>query len=170
MIGICAMGLAAGIDKFCGPYSKVFRAVLIGRMVGNLIDSYSETLIHFFPSDKRILYKAHSLRSRKQIDDIGALTDAVKEAFKADALEGKNVPKNKLDTSELSSLMSASSTVSADATVNDEGFGVYQFTMDHTQDIEDSYIMRESTGKMLLLTKNLPLLHRKILLLKGIRI
>lgn len=169
-IGICAMGLAAGVDKWCGPYSPVFRSVCIGRMVGNLIDAYSETLIHFYPSDKRILYKAHTLRSRLKIDDIAELTDAVKEAFVADSLEGKNVPKTKLDVNELSSLMSAASTVSADSTVNDEGFGVYQFTPDDEQDIEEAYVQRESTQKMLGLTKTLPLLHRKILRLKGIKI
>lgn len=170
MIGICSMGLAAGVDKWCGPYSPVFRSVCIGRMVGNLIDSYSETMLHFYPSDKRILYKAHTLRSRKQIDDIGELTEAVKKAFKEDALEGKNIPKNKIDVSELSSLMSAASTVSADATVNDEGFGVYQFTMDPVQDIESSYITRESTERMLTLAKGLPTLHKKVLRLKGIKV
>lgn len=170
MIGICSMGLAAGVDKWCGPYSPVFRSVCIGRMVGNLIDSYSETMLHFYPSDKRILYKAHTLRSRKQIDDITELTEAVKKAFKEDALEGKNIPKNKIDVSELSSLMSAASTVSADATVNDEGFGVYQFTMDQKQDIEESYINKESTENMLLFAKKLPLIHRKILRLKGIKV
>jgi DNA-directed RNA polymerase specialized sigma subunit len=170
MIGICAMGLAAGVDKWCGTYSPVFRSVCIGRMVGNLIDSYSETLLHFYPSDKRILYKAHTLRSRKSIDDISELTEAVKTAFKADALEGKNVPKNKIDVSELSSLMSAASTVSSDATVNDEGFGVYQFTADPNRNAEESYIERESAGKMLTLARNLPILHKKVLKLKGLKI
>jgi DNA-directed RNA polymerase specialized sigma subunit len=169
-IGICAMGLAAGVDKWCGTYSPVFRSVCIGRMVGNMIDSYSETMLHFYPSDKRILYKAHTLRSRRSIDDIKELTEAVKQSFKEDALEGKNVPKTKLDVSELSSLMSAASTVSADATVNDEGFGVYQFTMDQHQDVEDSYIQKESTQQMLSLAKSLPILHRKVLLLKGLKL
>jgi len=169
-IGICSMGLAAGVDKWCGAYSPVFRSVCIGRMVGNMIDSYSETMLHFYPSDKRILYKAHTLRSRKGIDDIAELTEAVKEAFVADSLEGKNVPKTKLDVSELSSLMSAASTVSADATVNDEGFGVYQFTADDEQDIEEAYIQEESTKKMLLAAKKLPLLHRKVLQLRGVKI
>lgn len=168
-IGICSMGLAAGVDKWCGTYSPVFRAVCIGRMVGNMIDSYSETMLHFYPSDKRILYKAHSLRSRKSIDDMGVLTEAVKQGFREDALEGKSVPKNKIDVSELSSLMNAASIVSADATVNDEGFGIYSFTMDEKQDTEDSYIKNEARKKMLSLIKDLPLLHKKVLLLKGLR-
>jgi hypothetical protein len=169
-IGICSMGLAAGIDKWCGTYSPVFRSVCIGRMVGNMIDSYSETMLHFYPSDKRILYKAHTLRGRKGIDDIGELTEAVNNAFIADEKEGKTVPTKNLNVSELSALMHAASTVSADATVNDEGYGVYQYTVDATQDIEEAYAEREATSQMLGLAKNLPLLHRKILKLKGIKI
>lgn len=169
-IGICAMGLAAGVDKWNGPYSPVFRSVCIGRMVGNMIDSYSETMLHFYPSDKRILYKAHTLRSRRGIDDVKELTKAVKEAFIEDAKEGKSIPKNKIDVGELSSLMQAASIVSADATVNDEGFGVYSFTMDDKQDIEKDYIDKEATDAMLELSKRLPILHRKILRLKGVKI
>src|SRR5581483_1403548 len=69
-IGICGLGLAAGVDKWSGEYSPVFRSVCIGRMVGNMIDSYSETMLHFYPSDKRILYKAHTIRARQGIEDI----------------------------------------------------------------------------------------------------
>jgi len=170
MIGICGMGLIAGIDKYVGEYRSVFRSVAIGRMVGNLIDEYSSTTLHFYPSDRRILYKAHTLRGRKGIDDVKELTEAVKKAFKADALEGKSVPKMNIDVGELSSLMSAASTCSADSTVNDEGFGVYSFTIDQNQDIEDRYIQKESTNNMLTYAKRLPIIYRKVLRLKGIKI
>lgn len=170
LIGICSMGLAAGVDKWCGPYSPVFRSVCIGRMVGNMIDSYSETMLHFYPSDKRILYKAHTIRGRKGIEEIHQLTDAVNESFRQDALEGKSVPKNEVNVSELSALMSASSTVSADATVNDEGYGVYSYTEDPKQDMEAAYIEKESTIHMLSLAQNLPIIHRKVLKLKGVKI
>jgi hypothetical protein len=169
-IGICSMGLAAGIDKWCGPYSPVFRSVCIGRMVGNMIDSYSETMLHFYPSDKRILYKAHTLRGRRGIDEIGELTEAVNTSFKEDEKEGKSVPKTDLEVSELSALMNAASTVSADATVNDEGYGVYEYTADASQNIEAACIEKDATDRMLSLAKQLPLLHRKILKLKGVNI
>lgn len=168
-IGICAMGLAAGIDKWCGKYSPVFRSVCIGRMVGNMIDSYSETMLHFYPSDKRILYKAHTIRGRRGIDDVKDLTEAVNNAFKDDEKEGKTVPKTDLDVGELSALMHAASTVSADATVNDEGYGVYHYTVDATQDIEETYAEKEATNQMLTLARNLPILHRKVLRLKGVK-
>lgn len=170
LIEICAMGLAAGVDKWCGKYSPVFRSVCIGRMVGNMIDSYSETMLHFYPSDKRILYKANSIRGRQGITDIAELTAAVNESFRLDELEGKSIPKKNITVSELSALMSAASTVSADATVNDEGFGVYHFTADDSANIEDSLIQEESTNQMITLAKGLPILHKKVLRLKGIRL
>ena len=169
-IGICSMGLAAGVDKWCGEYSPVFRSVCIGRMVGNMIDSYSETMLHFYPSDKRVLYKAHTIRGRRGIDEIHELTDAVNSSFQADELEGKTIPKNEINVSELSSLMSAASTVSADATVDSEGYGVYSYTEDSTQNVEEAYAEKESTNKMLALAASLPLLHKKILRLKGVKI
>jgi hypothetical protein len=173
MIGICSLGLIAGIDKYCGVYRSVFRSVLIGRQVGNLIDEYSSTMLHFYPSDKRILYKAHSIRGRQGVDDVKVLTEAVKDAFKADALAGKSVPKTKIDVGELAGLLSAASTVSADnASVNDEGerFGVYDYTSDEDENIEDNYIKREETNDLLTLARKLPILHRKVLRLKGVKI
>lgn len=169
MINICAMGLAAGVDKWCGTYSPVFRSVAIGRMVGNLIDSYSETMLHFYPSDRRVLYKAHSLRGRKGIDDVVQLTEAVKTGFKEDAKEGKSIPKTNINPSELNSLLNAASVVSTDSST-EEGFGVYHFTIDPNQDILDNYIQKETVNKMLTLAKSLPILHRKILKLKGVKI
>jgi len=169
-INICGMGLAAGVDKWVGKYSPVFRSVCIGRMVGNMIDSYSETMLHFYPSDKRILYKANSIRGRRGIDDVAELARAVNESFAQDAKEGKSIPKNKVTASELSTLMNAASTVSADATVNDEGYGVYHYTMDPGQDAESAMIQKEDTDKMLLLAKRLPVIYRKVLRLKGIKL
>lgn len=170
MIEICAMGLAAGIDKWCGKYSPVFRSVCIGRMVGNMIDSYSETTLHFYPSDKRILYKANSIRGRQGITDIEELTRAVNESFRQDEIDGKSIPKKNITVSELSALMSAASTVSADATVNDEGYGVYHFTPDSAPNIEEALIENETMNKMLGLVKNLSVMERKVLRLKGIKV
>lgn len=170
LIFICSMGLAAGIDKYCGKYTPVFRSVCIGRMVGNMIDAYSETMLHFYPSDKRILYKAHTIRGRKGIDEIEKLTAAVNTSFQQDLLEGKTIPKGDINVSELNSLMNAASTVSADATVNDEGYGVYSFTEDPSADIEGALIERDTMSRMLSLAKNLPTINQKILKLKGIKL
>ena len=170
MIGICGMGLAAGVDKWCGPYTPVFRSVCIGRMVGNLIDSYSETMLHFYPSDKRILYKANSIRGRKGIDETKELAEAVNSAFIEDEKTGKSIPKHQVTTGELSDLMNAASIVSADSTVNEEGFGVYSYTQDPDADIEGHYIANETQTQMLMLANQLPMIYRKILRLKGIKL
>lgn len=65
LIQISNEGLIAAVDKFVLPYTPVFRAVIIGRISGNLIEDYSETLMHFYPSDKRKIYKAHKARRRQ---------------------------------------------------------------------------------------------------------
>jgi len=170
LIGICGAGISAGIDKYCGEYTPVFRSVLIGRAVGNMIDAYSETTIHFFPVDKRILYKANSIRARQGVEDIDELAKAVNESFAQDEKEGKTIPKKNITASELASLLAAASTLSADSTLDEDGCGVYTFTEDVTQDTEGSYIHREDTSKMLTLARKLPMIQRKILRLRGVKL
>jgi DNA-directed RNA polymerase specialized sigma subunit len=49
LIQIACEGLMSGIDKFVPPFSKVFRSVAIGRMVGNFIEATSvdeDTILH----------------------------------------------------------------------------------------------------------------------------
>lgn len=170
MIGASAMGLSSGIDKYVGEYSKVFIGVCLGRIVGNLIEAYSETTLHFYPNDRRILYRAHSIRGRRGIDDPKELTAAINQSFKEDGLEGISVPKNDVEVGELNALLNAASTVSADISIDDEGFGVYSYTADPTQDIEGHYSNTEETSQMLNLASKLPLINKKILRLKGIKI
>jgi DNA-directed RNA polymerase specialized sigma subunit len=169
MIGICGMGLMSGVDKYVGAYSPVFRSVIIGRCVGNLIDAYSETTLHFFPKDKRILYKAHAIRGRQGIEDIKELTNAVNISFKQDEKDGKSVP-GKIGVGELNALLSASTTVSADATTDEEGYGVYSYTEDPNPNIEEKMLYSETLKEVLTSAKNLSNIQRKVLLLKGIKL
>lgn len=170
MIDICMEGLCAGIDKWCGPYSKVFISSCLGRAKGNLMEAVSESVIHMYPSHRRILYKANMIRSRRGIENIEELTKAINESFRQDGLDGKSMPKKEVTVSELSSLLSAASIVSADQTVNEEGYGVYAYTEDETKDTEGNYINKESMSRMIHCTKDLPLIHKKILRLKGVKI
>lgn len=173
LIGICSLGLATGIDKWCGPYSPVFRSVCIGRMVGNMIEDYSETLLHFYPSDKRILYKANSIKGRRGIEEIDKLTTAVNNSLQEDIKEGKNVPISEVKVGELNDLMHAASTTSADMPIQsdkDREYNIYDFTADVSIDAEELYAIKESMSKMLLHVDKLPLIHRKILRLKGIKL
>lgn len=72
MVQVASGGLAAGVDKFAGPYTTGFRGVLIGRIVGDLIEANSETFVHFFPGDKRRLYRLRKIAAglREGISDI----------------------------------------------------------------------------------------------------
>jgi DNA-directed RNA polymerase specialized sigma subunit len=61
LVQIAAEGMLSAIDKYVLPFSSVFRSVAIGRMVGNFIENYSETTVHFFPVDKRKIYRANKV-------------------------------------------------------------------------------------------------------------
>ncbi len=66
-VQVAADGLLSAVDKFVLPPEvetnhlaiKVWRAVAIGRMRGNFIEMFSETSVHFFPGDKRKMYRAN---------------------------------------------------------------------------------------------------------------
>lgn len=169
MIEVSSMGLAAGIDKYCGEYKKNYLGVAIGRIVGNLIDAYSETVMHFYPSDRRVLYRANSIRGRQGITDISELTKAVNDSFAADLLEGKTAPKP-VTVTELSYLMSAASIASADSNAGEEGFGVYSYTPDQSENAEDILGKKQVMSHMARLARKLPLINQKVLRLKGIEI
>lgn len=66
---LCFAGLLEGIDKYVGKYHRRFRAVLIGRMLGNLIEANSETLIHFYPPDKKRIYRARKIIGQMAVVD-----------------------------------------------------------------------------------------------------
>jgi DNA-directed RNA polymerase specialized sigma subunit len=169
MIEVSSMGLCAGIDKYTGPFKKNFIGVCIGRIVGNLIDAYSETVFHFYPSDRRILYRANSIRGRQGITDVVELTKAVNDSFTKDLSEGKTAPKQTTVT-ELAYLMSAASLVSSDSNAGEDGFGVYDFTADTSESAEEIIGRKQELAQVARLAQKLPLINQKVLRLKGIEI
>lgn len=169
MIEISSMGLAAGIDKYVGEYKKNYIGVAIGRIVGNLIDAYSETTMHFYPSDRRVLYRANSIRGRQGITDIEELTKKVNESFIVDKAEGRTSP-NAVTVSELSRLLAAAATISADSNSGEEGYGVYQFAADERETPEEALSNKEQYSEITKFARKLPILQQKILRLKGISI
>lgn len=169
MIEVSAMGLCAAVDKYTGEYKANFCGVIIGRAVGNLIDAYSETVMHFYPSDRRILYRANSIRGRQGIHEIEDLTKAVNDSFAQDIKDGKTAPKA-VSVSELSALMSAASLISADSNEGEEGFGVYNFTASTAESAEDILGHKQEMSQVSKIVKKLPLINQKVLKLKGIDI
>lgn len=191
----CFVGLLEGIDKYVGPYHKRFRAVLIGRMLGNLIESNSETFVHFFPSDKRRIYRARKIigqmgqdgppefdeickrlneMERKDNDD----RETAREATQAiDGIVRKPKPDPMTTVGELVNLLAAAHVIpssSLSLTSRDEEDG-------HTNAIEkypaeDSFrpdvSVEEAEARYVVsgYVDTLPLIDRKLLRMKGIEL
>ena len=86
LIQLAVEGLISAIDKFCLPFTSIFRGVIISRVSGAHISNYSETLIHFYPIDKKKLYRANklvhgfSIIPGKSIDFVG-LSNAINKKY-----------------------------------------------------------------------------------------
>lgn len=107
LIQISCEGLMSAVDKFVLPFSPVFRSVAIGRMVGNFIENYSETMVHFFPVDKRKIYRANKVIHKYGDNvDFDKLAEEVNNGVDS---EHHTTPE------EIAGLMAASSCVSSDA-------------------------------------------------------
>ncbi len=174
LIDICTYGLISGIDKYDGDYSKVWRSVCIGRMVGYMIEEYSKTFLKMYPSDKKILYRANALKYRLKIEDIGELTKAVNESFKQDKVEGKSCPKLPISELHIRTLLNGSSYVSADPTVDDSdeegGASIYDLSSDNKESAEDQLIHADLMDRVMQAAQSLTNIERKIIKLKGVNI
>lgn len=172
LVQIASEGLLSGVDKFCLPFSRAFRSVCIGRMVGNFIERYSETLVHFFPGDKRLLYRANKAASRlsdKWSDlDFDALADAVNEN-----VEGGE----KASASEISRLMAASSCVSADEVevggsshgdIRPRDLGLSRYAAPASWQPDVRYEEMQAARVVMDRIQYLPVLEQKVLQLRGI--
>ena len=173
MVAAAAEGLGSGIDKWVGPYSKVFRSVCIGRMKGNMVDMYSETTLHFFPTDKRILYKANTIKFREGADTLLELVDAINKSFAQDELDGKKGSKERVTEGQLYNLMHAASTFSIDSksdeSEGEEGQTILDLTPDNDS-IEDRIINSETFTKAVMVARGMDSITRKILIMKGLDI
>jgi len=168
IINSACMGLISGIDKYkAETYTKVFRSVCIGRMSGNMVDTYSETSLHFYPSDKKILYKANILRSRKNARDMEHLLELINEDLVAEAKEKKTklVP---VTLDQLNELMNAQSTISADTTEDEDGANIFSYTADPYADVEKKIIKRDMIRQVGNACSQLDIIEIKVLKLKGV--
>lgn len=169
LVQITALGLMSGIDKFVLPYTTAFRSVLIGRMVGNLIEQYSETMVHFYPVDKRKIYRANKVMGK-----YGENPDFQKVAEEVN----KDVePGHRTTASEIASLVSASSTTSADVTIsNGDGHSttdaadtlVASFEADASCQPDVRVETAEALSVIGKAIRNLPLLEQKLLRMRGV--
>lgn len=118
LVGIATEGLMAAIDKFEPPFSQSFRPMIVQRCVGGMIDLYNTTMLHFYPRDRRILYRTHKARSKNPDLTPDELAKAVNEG--QPDRNGQIIPikeaGGRTTGDEVASLTQAASHVSADYT------------------------------------------------------
>lgn len=160
LVQMAVEGLIAAIDKYSGTYKKVWRSVAIGRMTGNHLEQYNQTMVHFWPKDRRRLYRAHKTISK--YDDVD-IVDVV-EAVNFEAPEKQQVGKD-----ELQQLIAAASVSSYDSLNKTRFYEVIEQIEDENR--PDAAIEKNDLivklGKAII---NLSNFEKKILKLKGIEL
>lgn len=168
LVQLSADGLVSAIDKFCLPYSRVFRAVIIGRIRGNLIEAYSETYLHFYPADKRRLYRAHKAigRMREQGHDYQEIANSV----------NRDSPDDHVTASEVMSLVTAAAVVSANALPlhEDEDEApvnpIDRYPVQAAQNPDIMYEEHQARETVRQAIEELSVLEQKVLRLKGVEL
>ena len=164
MINASMAGLSIGTDKWVGPFRTVFRSVCIGRMKSNIMDIYNQTFLHYYPSDKKIIYKSNLLKSREKIEDPEILLEAI-NCY----LEESN-DKRKLQAHELSDILNGSSMSSVEEELDEEGYTVYDTYADQESSTEFKVEKVDTLQKVLLACDDLGMIEKKILKLKGVEL
>lgn len=161
LVQISGEGLINAVDKFCLPYTPVFRAVIIGRITGNLIDAYSRPMLHFYPADKRKIYHAN-----KAVRHSGSVKDLVQRV-------NEKLPEElQTNEAELQMLMNAASHLSADHEMSrygeDAGLPFVQ-NMPADESCRPDIQIEEAdmNRKLLKAVRSLPIVARKVLAMKG---
>lgn len=158
-------GLINAVDKFVLPYTPVYRSVIIGRISGDLIENYSETPIHYWPNDKRKIYRANKINKGVTPEDVNFETLAEDVNLKGPRLDQ---PTN---ASDLQYLMASLSHSSLDFSMEDENGKKVPFhhTITAPEYVQPDNRLEDLETKSKLLTefKKLSVLESKILKLKG---
>ena len=166
LVQIACEGLMSAVDKFCLPYTPVFRSVIIGRIVGDFIANYSETLVHFYPVDKRKLYRANKVMSKFNVEhiDFDLLADKINEGVEMD---------HKTTPEEIADLLAAASCISTDSSISmgleepdSPSINRYAAPASCRPDIQVE--QGEAVSKLEDAIRFLCLFDRKLLLLKGV--
>jgi len=164
MINLAAGGLCVGTDKWVGPFRTVFRSVCIGRMKSSIMDVYNQTFLHYYPSDKKIIYKANLLKSREKIKDPEILLKRINEYLK------ENGDKRVLQPHELEDLLNGASLSSVETEIDDEGYTMYDTFVDDSSDVAKNVEKRDIIRQTLHACKELKVIELKIIKLKGVNL
>lgn len=177
IVQIQCQGMLLAIDKFTpvndarlsekmslAMYRR-FRATAIGIMTRDRINEYSATLIHFYPTDQKRLYRANKARRKVQTAeglDFVAMTEIV----------NTDLPENeKTSPDELAKLLAAGSTVSSDYAVSDEEGAetiAERYIPEEAETSEESYARTEAYDKMRTAIRKLDLVEMKLCRMRGV--
>lgn len=173
-IQISCEGLMAGLDKYTPTdgivIPRAFTGVAIGRMVGNFIEEYSETPIHFYPGDKRKIYRAN-----KAVGRMGKELDYEKVAVSVNTDDdGKLMtPDRQTNPDEIAALMMAASCVSADSTISQDPEApepIARFAAPESARPDVQFEDRQAMSAMAKAFRKLTPWERKFLRLRGVDI
>lgn len=184
-VQIASDGLLSAVDKFVPPNPKKFRSdallreewrrfrpMMCQRMVGNFIESYSETMVHFYPKDKRKLYRANKFLGRH--GGVALDMDRVAVAVNRDA-KGRMIPSSARTTSaEISNLLSAASNLGpTDSSgpkddTEERDNPLDRYASDHEAQPDVQFEKVEVMHKMMQAAAQLSVFERKLLRLKGV--
>lgn len=173
LVQIHCGGLLIAVDKFVPESGKMtdeqslqsyrkFRAVAIGRMISDRIENYSETLIHFYPADKKKIYRANKiLKSFGENVDYAKLADAVNHGIEQDS--------QKTTPEEIANLLASAGTVSGDTIVGDSTETTLERYSVSDEDRFDSGVeSNDAIDKMRLALRDQPMIIQKIFRLRGV--
>lgn len=162
IINASVTGLCIGVDKWVGPFRTVFRSVCLSRMKSNIMDVYNQTFLHYYPSDKKIIYKSNLLKSREKIKDPKKLLNAINNYLE------ENNDKRTLKNHELQDLLNGSDLESIETNATEEGFTIYDTYIDENNDTEKNTEKLDCLKKALVECQKLLTIERKIIRLKGV--
>ena len=128
------------------------------------MDVYNQTFLHYYPSDKKIIYKSNLLKTRNKITDPEVLLEEINKYLK----EGGD--KRTFNPHELDDLLNGASVSSVEAEIDDEGFTAYDTFVDENSDIAKNVEKADVLKKTLAACEGLDIIERKIIKLKGVEL
>lgn len=169
LIQISTEGIIAGVDKYTPLNGEIsarsFRGVVIGRITGDCISRYSETQVHFFPNDKRKIYRANKF--------VGKNKDGLDfDRMAASVNDGLGTVHTTTAT-EIAGLIAAASCVSADSVMStdpDAPEPISRFAAPESCRPDRQFEEAEANYGMSVAISKLSIFERKLLRLKGISI
>ena len=166
LVQLAAEGLLVAIDKFVPPFSRVFRSVAIGRMVSYFIQAHSHSLIHFYPSDVRKIYRARKIMSSAGDIDGAELAERVNSGVDTAGGRGR-----KTSPEELSQLLAGADVSSTFWYAIDEGEEALpgdRFSAPPESQPDVTYEEAEAYCAMYSAISKLTIFEQKLLRLRGV--